>query len=177
MGAPWVPDVSPYPASAQLSLQSRQDPEDPLSRRLTQSSLSSQLAAVSFLKHLCMEGAGRLDGAHQGEGRGKELLTLLEVRWLFGWTVGMERCARDPSPDSCSRVTQPEALCAVMGVGTARFLAGAYAWEAEARLSIPSCGGCVWVSCLELSKDGNHLERRVWVAQRDKVTPVQGHLD
>lgn len=29
--------------------------------------------------------------------------------------------------------------------------------------------------CLYLSKDGNHLERRAWVA-KDRVTPVQGHL-
>lgn len=29
--------------------------------------------------------------------------------------------------------------------------------------------------CLHLSKDGNHLERRAWVA-KDRVTPVQGHL-
>lgn len=31
-------------------------------------------------------------------------------------------------------------------------------------LMIPSCEGSIWLSCLCLSEDRNHLEGRVWVA-------------
>ena len=31
-------------------------------------------------------------------------------------------------------------------------------------LRIPSCRGSIWLSCLSLPKDRNHLEGRAWVA-------------
>lgn len=114
------------------------DSAGPLFWRLIQSSLSSQPAAVSFSKLLSTEGVGRL-GPTKVKVEERDSLLPLEVP-LVVWVNCGDR-------EMCSRIAQPEALCAVLGVGTARFCAGAYAEEGEARLSIPSCGGCIWVSC------------------------------
>lgn len=96
--------------------------KDPLSWRPIQSSLSSQLGAVPFLKLL--EGVGRLGPTKvKVEERFFTPARGTPIVWV---NCGDREPCKDPSPDSCSRGAQPEALCAVLGVGMARFLAGAY---------------------------------------------------
>lgn len=119
------------------------------------------------------DGSGQT-GANQAESGGgerKESSFPLERNpWLFGGALQVERW-RGLLPCLLLLVAQDQ-LC--VGVVTAGILAGADAAGSRSGAEGPAVGLFLGL-CLYLSKDGNHLERRAWVA-KDRVTPVQGHL-